>query len=175
VSGYEECNNRGIELSRLGKLQEAEELLMDGLVLYPEYPLLSYNLSLVYFKQDRFSEGVILLQDAVRLDPENGEFHGQLALGLYTLGRYDEAEFHYSLAVELAPEHGEIQNNRGVLFFVTGRYAEARSCFKAAVSLKSDYRDGWYNLADACDELGDRKGRKEALYRYKKLCGGDHG
>jgi len=75
-------------------------------------------------------------------------------LCLAGMGKTDEAEVAYGRALGLDPRHPEALNNLGVLMFQERRYAEAREFFAAATAARPAYEDAWFNLRDACSELG---------------------
>ena len=92
-----------------------------------------------------------------------------LGLALFELGKEAEAEARYSRALELDPGHPEAANNLGVVKFSRKQYDEARALFARAVMSRADYLDAWFNLRDACAELGLDDERRHAALMVERL------
>ena len=149
-------NNKGAELSAIGKYEEAEENFKLALELAPTDCFVLYNIGFVLLKRGDRKKFIKWFDSA--LDNANSSQKGVLALdcGLvcFEAGLYKEAEKYYDLAFSFGESSAEYWNRRGVLSFVTEKYEKAKECFEKAVSLQPNHADALYNLADTYDELG---------------------
>jgi len=59
-----------------------------------------------------------------------------------------------------------IRGARGSAGFSSGRLAAARGELEAATRLQPSAHEGWYQLANVCERLGDLAARDRALARF---------
>ena len=171
-------NNKGAELSAMGKYDEAEENFKLALELAPDDYFIPYNIGFVFLKKGDKKEFIkwfdLAFENANKLVTiDAGNLKRTLALdcGLacFEAAIYNEALKYYDIAFSLGESSDEYWNRVGVLSFVTGKIEKAKECFEKAVSLKPDHADALYNLADTYDELGLHEKASEARARYSAL------
>jgi tetratricopeptide (TPR) repeat protein len=88
----------------MGKNGEAERLLREILVAYPEMHEVAYSLGLLLAELKRYPEATVFLQQASEGIPERARIHYNLGLAQQYLGRNSEAERALCAAVDLEPE-----------------------------------------------------------------------
>ena len=166
-------NNKGAELSAMGKYEEAERNFKLALELEPCDYFVLYNIGFTLLKKGDKKKFIEWFDSA--LDNADTRLKGTLALdcGLacFDAALYEEAEKYYDIAASLGlgVSSAEYWNRRGVLSFVTGRYEKAKECFEKAVSLEPDFADALYNLADTYDELGLSEKASKMRAKYSEL------
>ncbi len=171
-------NNKGAELSALGKYNDAEENFKKALELAPGDSFILYNIGFVLIKRGEKKKSIKWFDLA--LDNADSKSKATLALdcGLacFEAGLYKEAEKYYDSAFSFGKSFAaqkdvgaEYWNRLGVLSFVTEKYEKAKKCFEKVVSLQPDHADAWYNLADTYDTLGLKEKAAEARNRYNLL------
>ena len=75
----------------------------------------------------------------------------------------------YQQAVRLDPTNPVLRVNLGGVFFTLKRYDEAIQQFQISVALKSDFANGYYNLASALREKGDYAAAASAMRTVLQL------
>ncbi len=104
-------HQRGIELRRAGKLEEAIECQRAVLRAVPEHAEAHRELGNALGRLGRNAEAVTHFETAIRLKPTYHEAHDDLGVTLRDLGRLDEALQHHRRAVELAPDCANARRN----------------------------------------------------------------
>ena len=160
---------QGIEQARRGKHLRAAELFLEALELEAGHPVISYNLALEYLSLGEPVMALGYLNRALKSDPENPDYWCEKGIALYRTGDSSAAEESYDRAISLGGESSRLWNGLGVLRFVTERYGEAEEFFRRAVIQDPANEDGWFNLADTLDELGDKRAARLAREEYEKL------
>jgi len=128
-----------------------------------------YNRGLDLITAGRLKEARKELLKASELDREDADALCELGRLEIEAGRLDAAMEYLDEALRRNPEHASALNNRAVAAFLSGNYDESAAGFRSAVKSDPELADAWYNLADSCEEIGDLKGRDEALHRFRTL------
>jgi tetratricopeptide (TPR) repeat protein len=162
-------NNRACAFMESGKAAKATGLLEKALCLDPWQAEISLNLAYALKADGRPGRALEILRRV-----QAGQAGAKALEGLihYEAGDYDSAEACYAAALAVDPGHRDALNDLGVLRFVRGDYPSACDCFEKAVAADPDSADAWFNLADACRELGRAARAAEADKRYAKLSSG---
>jgi len=155
--------------AQAGRHDQAVELYRRAVSAAPGSASLRYDLGLELAAVGRRSEALEAFHESARLDPGSPDGLNEIGRLEIEAGRLGAAKSALDEALRRNPEYPPAQNNRGVVEFLQGRFAEAADRFRRALRADPDNADAWYNLADACDELGDQAGRDEARARYRKL------
>jgi tetratricopeptide (TPR) repeat protein len=130
-----------------------------------------YNLGLELAKAGQIQEAVREFVKASNLNPEDADSLSEIGRLEISAGRLGAATAALEKALERNPHHAGALNNSGVVFFLKENFSEAARRFRAAAGEDPELADAWYNLSDACEELGDEKGEREARERYRNLTG----
>jgi tetratricopeptide (TPR) repeat protein len=160
---------QGIDQARSGKHLKAAELFLEALEKEPGHPVVSYNLALEYISLGEPVLALGYLNTALKSDPENPDYWCEKGIAQYRTGDSIAAEESYDRALSLGGESSRLWNGLGVLRFITGRYGEAEEFFSRAVKQDPANEDGWFNLADTLDELGNKHSARQAREEYEKL------
>ena len=104
-SGSEETgepSNRGVELLKQGKVDEALGHLLKAVEMDPQDQEARLNLAHAYERQGRVEEAIVQCQKAVELNPRNPVAHNNLGVLYDRKGLYDEAirEFETVLQID---------------------------------------------------------------------------
>jgi len=89
--------------------------------------------------------------------------HTALGMIFYTQGRFQDALFEFDRAIELDDHVVEAHNGRGATLVALGRGGEAVAAFHRSVEVDPNYSVGWFNLARALRQAGDRDGAVRAM------------
>lgn len=128
-----------------------------------------YNVGIDLAAAGKVQEAIAEFRIASRIDSSDAD-------ALNEIGRLEIAEGYLSAAITALdealsrnPHHAGALNNRAVVDFIKGRYSEAAEGFRASVGENPLLAEAWFNLADACDVLGDIEGGIKARLQYREL------
>lgn len=162
-----ELNNKAVELSKKGHLDEAIKLFREELSAYPEDPNLNFNIALVYMKKDDFQVAADYLIKSVEIK-ESDENLRELAVCYIRLKEFDKARIYLDRALN-SFNSSDTHNVMGVLQFQLEDYEGAKVSFEKATKLKPRNIDAWFNLGDTYSELGMVREAKMAKYKFEQL------
>jgi tetratricopeptide (TPR) repeat protein len=128
----------GVEMFRLGRLDEAIEHYEAALRHAPGYAFTHNNLGVALERQGRSDEAIEHYRAALEANERYAEAHGNLGIALAGRQRLDEAIVHFQRAVELDPDDADAQQNLGLAWSVAGEPARALPHYLAALRLDPD-------------------------------------
>ena len=159
-----EKERRAVELTNLGRLQEAEEIYRELILIDPCNYIAYANLAVICGIQKRFEELIELLEEALRLKPNFPEAHNSLGNAYKAQGDLSAAVVSYRKALQLKPSFPEAYNNLGVALKEQGDFAAAIASYQKALWLKPNYSEALNNLGNAFMRKGDLTA---AIHVYK--------
>ncbi len=106
------CNNLGIALARLGRLEAAAASLATAQRLRPDDAAMPYHLGTTLCDLGRPAEAVPHLRRAVQLRPRQAAFHAALGYALHESGDPTAARSAYTEALRLEPDWPAADNAR---------------------------------------------------------------
>lgn len=162
-----ELNNRAVELSKQGLLDEAINLFEEALDKSPDDSNINFNIALVFIKKEKFERAIFYLEKSIELEPGDDNLR-EIGVCYIRLKEFEKAKEYLTHASE---EYGssDTENVLGVLYFQMQHFKEAKRHFTNATQLNPDDKDAWFNLADTLKELKMKKEAKLARDNYKKL------
>lgn len=153
-----------VERFNLARYGEAEVLLRDLTVRFPQHGFGWKALGPVLNMQGRYAEALAAMQKAVELMPHDAECHSNLGKALKDAGRLAEAEACHRRALEVEPQLALAHNNLGAVLADQGRFEEAEASYRRALEQEPRYAMAHGNLGTALRALG-RLTEAEASYR----------
>jgi peptidoglycan/xylan/chitin deacetylase (PgdA/CDA1 family)/uncharacterized caspase-like protein len=97
------ANDRGLQLFKEKRYDEAQALFTEALKLRPDFALAANNLGFVYYKLQRYAEATRWLENSVKSDPSRAVAYVNLGDAYDHLGSKDQAAKAYRTYLELAP------------------------------------------------------------------------
>jgi tetratricopeptide (TPR) repeat protein len=164
-------NARGMDLTAAERYPEAIAAFDRALELEPGNPGLLFNRGEAYRRAGSSIEAKTDIEAALAIEGESADLLLALGLIAYEADDFEEAAARYERALALKTDFPEAWNDLGVVEFRREDYERARAAFEKAVGLDPAYVDAWLNLADAYDELGMARERREAMARIRELGG----
>lgn len=156
------------DLIRDNKLNQAEQVLLEGLRLDPHNAKVHHDLGVVRGKQKRPERAVACFRRALELAPEVAGTWGNLGLAFLELDQIDEAISHLQRALTLGPNAPETFNNLGVAYMRQSQPRLAAENYQRALRLRPDYAEAHLNLSRALLIQGDfEEGWMEYEWRWK--------
>jgi len=127
--------DKAIELTKAGKLDEAEVLYKDAITKSPQYAVLHYNLAIVYMMKNNAAAAEAEYLKAIELQPEQSDAYAGITNLYLATGKADKALEIVNKAAAERPDDAKLQLQLGVIHFNTGKPDEAATAIKKAGSL----------------------------------------
>jgi tetratricopeptide (TPR) repeat protein len=146
-----------------GALDEAEQLLNEGLARYANNSSLRYSLALLYEDQQRPRKAVDILEGLVADYPDDPAFLN--ALGYLLTDQFDrnkEAREYIQRALAMNPDSAAIVDSMGWVLFKLGDYRAALDYLDRAYRLEPGPEIGSH-LVEVRWQLGERDSARELL------------
>jgi len=112
----------------------------------------------------RLRSGAAILASAAR-DTESVNDYMKLGRELLVQERYDEATQMFKEVLNRNDSSWQAYNYLGLTYSKKGLFEEARAAYEKAISLEFNYASAHFNLATACEKLGDHG---QALNRWRQ-------
>lgn len=97
------ANDRGLQLYKEKRYDEAEAQFTEALKLRPDFALAANNLGFIYYRQDKFAEAARWLENTIGIDPSRAVAHLNLGDAYRHLGQKAKAKAAYQAYLELQP------------------------------------------------------------------------
>ena len=141
-------------LSSLSRIDDAVQILKDGIDVHSDSDFLRYNPAIQYKKLSNMEKAKIELVNAVALNPNNVK--AWLALGDIESDEknHSKAAEYYLNAVKLDSEDGYSKYQLGKEQYKLNNFEAALVSFDASIDLITDNAWIWYNLGKTQQKLG---------------------
>jgi tetratricopeptide (TPR) repeat protein len=134
VKAYDR-GQKGFELMKAGKYEEAIGELTEAIYTNPDEPLYYFNRGVCYLQLQRYELSLKDLRDAVARKRDFAKAYDAIGWAEYNLGKYDEALEAINTAVKLEPDNAEAYFNRAMIYDRKGRKDEAVNEARRACSM----------------------------------------
>lgn len=148
-------SNRGGELLRLGKEEEALPWLQRAVAIDPELPGAWINYGVAQRRAGNAKEAEAAYRKALEVDPNAVSAYQNLAALLRHQGKREEAEDLLALSFKLGSRNPFIYLSLGDLSLIHGRIDEARRFYKRALRLYRDSAEPYAAMGIAALASGD--------------------
>jgi len=156
---------RGRSYANLGEDQKALADFQRALQAAPDLAMAYFNLGVIYFSHQLYTEAFANFSQAVQYDPENWRACNYLGLLYNIRGEFGTAVAVFSQALELKPDD-VIYCNRGVAYANLGQYPEAVSDFSQALKINAKSYDAHFLLGET---FALSKQPQKALAAYRSF------
>ena len=137
---------QGITEHKEGKLEEAESLYREILVIEPNHPDANHNLGVIMYVFGKLNKAEANFKKTIEFKSDYALAHYNLGLVQQLLKKMDEAEVSFRKTIKLKPDFVEAYNTLGIVLKNIDKVDEAEECFKKAIQLKPDYIKAHNNL-----------------------------
>lgn len=158
--------NLGNAYGRLGRYDEASEVLKTAAKLQPNEPAAHYNLGVNYLKLGEYQQAIDEFKKTVELKPDYAEAWNNLGFAYGVFQRYDEQIYACKKAIELKPDNFNAYLNLGAAYGNLGKYLEAVDAYAKAVEINPNDPRARFGLAAALDKKGEKDA---AMQQYEIL------
>ena len=138
--------HQAIVVHQEGKLDEAERLYREILIIEPNHPDANHNLGVIMYVFGKLDKAEANFKKTIEFKSEYALAYYNLGLVLQLLKKMDEAEANFRKTVKLKPDFVEAYNTLGIVLKNINKVDEAEQCFKKALQLKPDFIKAHNNL-----------------------------
>jgi tetratricopeptide (TPR) repeat protein len=154
---------KGIQLHRQGKLEEAQKIYHQILSIDPFHAQAWHLSGVVALQCDEPALSRERVATAISLNPHDASMYYNQAMALERLQLKEEAIASYDKAIAIQPDYVEAYINRGVILKAIGKLDEAISSYNSAIGIKPDSAEAYSNRGNA---LAEARRWMEALESY---------
>jgi tetratricopeptide (TPR) repeat protein len=141
---------------RLGRYQDAENLLRRALELAPGFTAARANLATVLYRQNRPAEAIGVLDSLLGVEPENPSHQNLKAAALGRIGGYEESILIYEQVLARFPEQAKVWMSYGHVLKTVGRRDDSVAAYRRAIAIEPGLGEVWWSLANLkTAEFGD--------------------
>ncbi len=150
----EAIHGLGLLAYRVGRFDQALELLDQARRLEPNNPLYCFNHGVVAQRAGRSDDAVNAYRRTISLNPRYSEAWTNLGNLYKDTGQSAEAVDAYREALRLNPTSAEAHNNLGAALKEQGQVDHAVASYRQALAIKPGHVEAYNNLGLALMELG---------------------
>ncbi len=145
---------KAIELTKAGKLDEAEAAYRDLIAKNPQLAVLHHNLAIIQTaKKDNAAAEAEYLK-AIEVQPDYAESYAALSNLYLATGKADKAVDLVTKGVAANPDNAKLQLNLGIVYFNAGKTDEAAAAVKKAASLDASLAEAHFYLGNIAVQQG---------------------
>ncbi|WP_072379169.1 sulfotransferase [Novosphingobium sp. NDB2Meth1] len=133
---------------RIGRYQDAENLLRRAIELAPDFTPARANLALVLYRTERVAEALEELARVTVEDPDNLGNANLQAAAYGRIGEFDEALALYARVLKDAPNQPKVWMSYGHLLKTVGRLEEGIAAYRRALAIQPGLGEVWWSLAN---------------------------
>ncbi len=134
--------------ARLGRYEDAENLLARALELAPGFRVARQNYATVLYRQNKAAEAIaqtnLLLQD----DPRDAGLRALKAAALGQIGEYAEAVANYETLLADQPAQPKAWMSYGHALKALGRQPDCIAAYRKSIALLPQLGEAWWSLAN---------------------------
>jgi tetratricopeptide (TPR) repeat protein len=148
----------------------AENILIEGIKMFPREIDLHYVLGVIYEKTNRLPESVKEMEMVLAIDPDNAEALNFIGYSYADRGmNLDEAEKMIVKALKIKPENGYIIDSLGWVHFKKNQFSSALKYLKQALELLPNDINIIEHMGDVYVKLNKTKEAQEMYNRVLKI------
>ena len=133
---------------RIGRMQDAENLLRRGLELAPGFTAARANLALVLYRTNRPAEALAELAQVAAEDPDNPGHANLQAAAFGRIGAFEEALALYEQVLRDAAGQPRVWMSYGHMLKTVGRQDDGVAAYRRAIALEPGLGEAWWSLAN---------------------------
>lgn len=133
---------------RLGRYDDAENLLERCVELAPGFTAARHNYATVLYRQNRSEAAIAQIDRLLADDPRNPGYRNLKAAALAKIGEYDHAIELYGGVLKDQPGQAKVWMSYGHALKTVGRQAEAIQAYRRCVAIAPQFGEAWWSLAN---------------------------
>jgi tetratricopeptide (TPR) repeat protein len=174
---YEAMYYQGLVLLKLGKLDEADKVLSEGVKKAKEEKALFHNgMGLLLLQRQEYAKADLEFRKAIQVGPDQAEFHANLGDANYFAQVYPLAISEYNTVIQMDTSFLDVYFRLARAYVAQNQYNEALDQLRTVLTRDSLYSHAWnelgklYTMAglSAGDPAVKEQRFKEAIGSYRK-------
>lgn len=149
-----------------GLLDQAKNGYEQLLRMFPEAPVLHYNLGLVHFEQENFHRAMEVFSQGLEINPEDVDLLFNIALTRKNLGDIEGAVRGYEQVLQIEPGSVDAMYNLAGCYKDIREYQKGIEAYQKVLELDSDHSAASNNIAYLYQLVGDVE---KAIFYYQKV------
>jgi tetratricopeptide (TPR) repeat protein len=133
---------------RLGRYQDAENLLVRCLELAPGFNAARYNYALSLHRQNKPAAALQQIDLLTASEPRNSGYRNLKAVVLANIGDYQESLEIYADVLAKHPDQSKIWMSYGHALATAGRQADSIAAYRRCIALTPTLGEAYYSLAN---------------------------
>ena len=133
---------------RLGRYDDAENLLARCVELAPGFIAARHNYATVLYRQNRSEAAIAQIDRLLADDPHSPGYRNLKAAALAKIGEYDQAIELYGGVLQDQPGQAKVWMSYGHALKTVGRQAEAIKAYRRCVAIAPQFGEAWWSLAN---------------------------
>src|ERR1700722_6983865 len=133
---------------RLGRYQDAENLLVRCLELAPGFNAARYNYAMALYRQNRSIAALQQIDRLMASEPRNSGYRNLKAVVLATIGDHQESLEIYADVLAKHPDQSRIWMSYGHALATAGRQKDSIAAYRRCIALAPTMGEAYYSLAN---------------------------
>lgn len=134
--------------ARLGRYEDAENLLTRCLELAPSFDAARYNLASVLMRQNKTVEALEQVKDLLKRDPRNPAYRTLQASGFARVGEYQKTIEGYEAVLKGHPNQPKAWMSYGHALKTVGRTDDGIAAYRRSLKLLPSLGESYWSLAN---------------------------
>jgi len=133
---------------RLGRYDDAENLLARCVELAPGFTAARHNYATVLYRQNKSQAAIAEVDRLLAEDPANPGYRNLKAAALARIGEYEQAIALYGAVLKDQPRQPKVWMSYGHSLKTVGRQADCIEAYRRCVALAPQFGEAWWSLAN---------------------------
>jgi tetratricopeptide (TPR) repeat protein len=134
--------------ARLGRMQDAEQLLARCLELAPSFNAARHHYAIVLNRQNKPAAALAELERLLAQEPRNPAYRNLKAVVLARIGDFQESIDIYAELLARHPEHAKIWMSYGHALSTAGRMQDSIAAYRRSIALQPSFGEAYWSLAN---------------------------
>jgi tetratricopeptide (TPR) repeat protein len=149
--------------ARLGRYEDAENLLTRCLELAPGFRVARQNYATVLYRQNKAAEAIAQTDLLLKDEPDNAGVRALKAAALGQIGEYAEAVANYETLLADQPAQPKAWMSYGHALKALGRQDDCIAAYRRSIALLPQLGEAWWSIANlktyqfAADDISEMK------------------
>lgn len=133
---------------RVGREQDAENLLLRCIELAPSFIAAHYNYALLLHRRNDSQEALAQIEYCLQADPERPNYRNLCAVILSKVGEYERSRKMYARLLSEYPDNHKVWLSYGHVLKTEGLQADCVEAYRKSIALNPEFGEAYWSLAN---------------------------